>query len=151
MPKALKLFISYAHADEAMKSEMDKHLIGLKRSNKIAFWQDRMLIGGDSWNDTIRKELMEADIILLLISIDFLNSQYIWDKELAVALQRHDQGSARVIPIILRKCDWQDMPFAKLQALPTGAMPVTDFEDKDAAYTNIAKEISRVVNFLIEK
>ena len=70
MPKALKLFISYAHADEAMKSEMDKHLIGLKRSNKIAVWQDRMLIGGDSWNDTIRKELMEADIILLLIRVD---------------------------------------------------------------------------------
>lgn len=148
MTRKLKVFISYAHEDEGMKNELDKHLISLKRSEKIDVWQDRMLMAGTEWDGTIKKELEEADIILLLVSVDFISSQYIWDKELQTALQKHENGTARVIPIILRECDWQDMPFAKLQALPTGAEPVSLFVNKDQAYTNIAKEIARVAGFL---
>jgi hypothetical protein len=151
MTRKLKIFISYAHEDEAMKNDLDKHLISLKRSDKIDVWQDRMLMAGTEWDSTIKKELEEADIILLLISVDFISSQYIWDKELKTALQKHENGTARIIPVILRECDWQDMPFAKLQALPTGAEPVSRFPDKDQAYTNIAKEIARVADFLASK
>jgi len=151
MTRKLKAFISYAHEDEAMKNDLDKHLISLKRSDKIDVWQDRMLMAGTEWDSTIKKELEEADMILLLISVDFISSQYIWDKELKTALQKHENGTARIIPVILRECDWHDMPFAKLQALPTGAEPVTRFPDKDQAYTNIAKEIARVADFLISK
>ncbi|MGC4233623.1 MAG: toll/interleukin-1 receptor domain-containing protein [Niabella sp.] len=151
MTRKLKIFISYAHEDEAMKNDLDKHLISLKRSDKIDVWQDRILMAGTEWDSTIKKELEEADIILLLISVDFISSQYIWDKELKTALQKHENGTARIIPVILRECDWKDMPFAKLQALPTGAEPVSRFPDKDQAYTNIAKEIARVADFLASK
>jgi len=152
MPKTqLKIFLSYSHEDEPMKKELDKSLIMLKRSGKIAVWQDRLLIAGQEWDATIKQELAEADIILLLISVDFNNSQYIWDKELATAMDRHARDEVRVIPIILRSCEWSDMPYAKLQALPTGAVPVNKFTDKDEAYTDIAKGIRSVVDYMLQK
>jgi hypothetical protein len=152
MPKQkLKVFLSYSHEDEKMKTELDKALIILKRNEKIDLWQDRELLGGQEWDKEIKDELAAADIILLLISVDFNNSKYIWEKELAVAMQRHERGEARVIPIILRSCEWQDMPYAKLQALPAGAMPVTHFERADDAYTNIAKGIRSVVDYMLVK
>jgi hypothetical protein len=152
MPKSkLTIFLSYAHEDEAMKQELDKSLIMLKRSGKIAVWQDRQLLAGQEWDEGIRKELAAADIILLLVSVDFNNSQYIWDKELATAMERHARGDVRVIPVILRSCEWSEMPYATLQALPTGAVPVNKFADKDEAYTNIAKGIRAVVDYMLQQ
>ena len=91
MPQKLNIFLSYAHEDEAMKTQLDKNLIMLKRNEKINIWQDRQIIAGTEWDKSIAKELAAADIILLLISVDFNNSQYIWDKELKVALERHEK------------------------------------------------------------
>ena len=149
----LKIFMSYAHEDEAMKTELDKALIMLKRSDKIEVWQDRQLMAGQEWDKTIKDEIAYADIILLLISVDFNNSQYIWDKELAVAMKRHEGGEARVIPVIFRECEWQDMPYGKLQALPTGAIPVQRFlpNRADEAYTDIARGIRKVVDYMLVK
>ena len=147
----LNLFISYSHEDEELKNLLDKHLIMLKRTNKIDVWHDRKLIGGQVWDEEIRHELSKAHIVLLLISADFNNSEYIWEKELAVALERHQQGKARVIPVILRKCEWNEMPYAKLQALPKGAKPVKEFSDMDDAFTNIAAGIRVVVDDLLSK
>ena len=108
-------------------------------------------MAGQEWDDEIRAALQAADIILLLISVDFNNSQYIWDKELKTAMERHQRNEARVIPIILRTCEWGDMPYAKLQALPTGAKPVSSFPDRDVAYTDIAKGIRQVVDYMLTK
>ena len=149
MPKKLNIFLSYAHEDEAMKIQLDRNLIMLKRSDKINVWQDRQILAGMEWDDAIAKELASADIILLLISVDFNNSQYIWDKELKIAMERQEKNEARVIPVILRTCDWADMPYAKLQALPTGAKPISSFTDKDEAYTDVAKNIRMVVDYMI--
>jgi len=143
--------MSYAHEDEAMKEELDKALIILKRSSMIELWQDRKIMAGDKWDDTIKDELAMADIILLLVSVDFNNSQYIWENELSVAMQRQQKGEARVIPVILRNCDWQSTLYGKLQALPTGATPVKQFADPDEAYTDIAKGIRGVVEYMLSK
>jgi len=148
MAKKLKIFLSYSHKDEEMKNQLDIFLVNLKRSDSIEVWQDRELAGGDEWDDKIKNELTTSDIILLLVSADFNASDYIWKKELAVAMQRHERGEARVIPVILRNCEWQDMPYAKLQALPTGGKPITVYADKDEAYTDIAKGIRKVVEFM---
>ncbi len=149
--KKVKIFLSYAHEDESMKEQLDRHLIMLKRSGKVEVWQDRKIMAGDEWDTAIKTEFDTSDIILLLISVDFNNSKYIWEKELSSALKRHESGDARVIPIILRTCEWSDMPYSKLQALPTGAKPVSTFMDKDEAYTDIAKQIRSVVNYMREK
>lgn len=151
MPKKLNIFLSYAHEDEAMKILLDKNLIMLKKSEKINVWQDRQILAGMEWDETIAKELQGADIILLLISVDFNNSQYIWDKELKIAMGRHERNEARVIPIILRTCEWSEMSYAKLQALPTGAKPITAFVDKDEAYTDVARGIRMVVDYMLTK
>jgi len=147
----LKLFISYSHEDEQLKNYLDKHLIMLKRSGKIEVWNDRQLVAGQEWDNGIKKEMQEADIILLLISADFNNSEYIWKQELAAAMERHEQGTARVVPVILRKCEWNEMPYAKLQALPKGARPVTEFADKDDAFTDIASGIRLLVDTMLLK
>ena len=95
--------------------------------------------------------MQQADIILLLISADFNNSEYIWKQELAAAMERHELGTARVVPVILRKCEWNEMPYAKLQALPNGARPVTEFADKDDAFTDIASGIRLLVDTMLLK
>jgi len=147
----LRLFISYSHEDEKMKTELDKHLIMLKRSGKVEVWNDRKLIAGQEWDSEIKNEMQLADIILLLISADFNNSEYIWKEELSHAMERHEQGTARVVPVILRKCEWSEMPYAKLQALPRGARPVSDFPDKDDAFTDIASGIRLLIDTLAAK
>ena len=150
MPKdRLKIFLSYAHEDEDMKTELDKALVMLKRNNKIDVWQDRKILAGQEWDDTINKEIESADIILLLVSVDFNNSKYIWEKELAIAMQRHQKNEARVIPVVLRACEWQAMPYGKLQALPSGGVAVKKFADSDEAYTDIAKGIRAVVDYML--
>ena len=145
------IFTSYAHEDEELKNEMDKYLKVLKRSGKINTWNDRALIAGQEWDKNIMEELSKANIILLLISVDFNASDFIWEKELAEAMKRHEEGSAFVVPIILRNCKWTDMPYAKLQALPRNAQPITEFEDRDAAFTEIATGIERLVDYILTK
>lgn len=143
-----RIFISYAHADEDLKKELDKYLKVLKRSSKVQVWNDRELIGGQEWDQTIMSELNKANIILLLISVDFNASDFIWDKELASAMQRHEEGTAHVVPIILRRCEWSSMPYAKLQALPRNATPVTEYANRDAAFTEIAVGLEKLVDHI---
>lgn len=145
------IFTSYAHEDEPLKDEMDKYLKVLKRSGKIDTWNDRALIPGQEWNKGIMDEFQKAHIILLLISVDFNASDFIWDKELALAMKRHEEGSAHVVPIILRRCKWTSLPYAKLQALPKNAKPITEFDDRDAAFTEIAEGIERLVDSIITR
>jgi len=146
-----RIFISYAHEDEDLKKELDKYLKVLKRSSKVQVWNDRELIAGQEWDQMIMSELNKANIILLLISVDFNASDFIWDKELASAMKRHEEGTAHVVPIILRRCEWRNMPYAKLQALPRNATPVTEYADRDAAFTEIAIGIEKLVDHVNAK
>jgi hypothetical protein len=138
---ALKVFISYSHADEELKDELLKHLKPLERMNLITSWNDRKLIAGDNWGQEISKSLEEADLVLVLVSIDFINSKYCYDIELDRALERHSIGDCKVVPIILRGCLWQHTPFAKLQALPRDGRPIKSWGDIDEALSNVAEGV----------
>jgi hypothetical protein len=111
----------------------------------IETWHDRMIAAGDEWKGAIDRHLEEADIILLLVSADFLASNYCWDVEMKRALERHDAREARVIPIILRSVDWQGAPFARLQCLPKDAIAVAAWANEDEAFTDIARGIRRAI------
>lgn len=137
----LSLFISYSHADEELKNQFVKHLNPLKKMGLISEWNDRKLIAGDKWAQEISKNLESADIIILLISIVFINSKYCYDIELERALERHEASEAFVVPVILRSCMWQHTPFAKLQALPKDGKAVKLWTDLDDAFANIAEGI----------
>ncbi|MEO6187506.1 MAG: toll/interleukin-1 receptor domain-containing protein [Ginsengibacter sp.] len=145
------IFISYAHLDEELKKELDKYLKVLKRSSKIESWNDRDLVPGQEWDAEIMAALAKANVILLLISIDFNASDFIWDKELASAMKRHEEGTAHVVPVILRRCDWSKMPYAKLQALPRNATPITEYENRDEGFTEVAIGIEKLVDYMNSK
>lgn len=152
MTAPLKLFFSYSHEDEAFKNKLNKHLKMLQRLNVISAWQDRDISAGSEWEEEILGNLETADIILLLVSDNFLASDYCWDKEMERALQRHDEGTARVIPIILKPVDgWYQAPFGKLQALPKDAKPISSWSNEDEAYTNIAAGIRKVAENMSKK
>lgn len=143
VPRQCKVFLSYSHRDEKLKDEFIKHLAALSRSQLISVWNDRALHGGQDWDDKIKLELAQADIILLLISADFIASEYIWKVELAYAIERHNQKKAKVIPIFLRRVFFEGMPFEHLQGYPKDAVPVTEYEDPDKAFYEITKGLAR--------
>ncbi|WP_223280006.1 GUN4 domain-containing protein [Nostoc sp. PA-18-2419] len=138
---SLQLFFSYSHKDEALRDELANHLSTLTRQGVISSWHDRKILPGEEWDRQINDNLNTADIILLLVSSDFIASSYCWDVEVTTAIERHNTGKARVIPVILRSADWSDTLFAKLQLLPNNAQPVTSWTNRDEAFTNVAQGI----------
>jgi hypothetical protein len=141
----VKLFLSYSHKDESFRSELETHLKMLQRDGLIDPWQDHKILPGDSWNTQIEDELNMAEIILLLVSADFIASDYCWEKEVETALTLHDCGQATVVPILLRPCDWQTAKFAQLQGLPTGMKPISAWDDRDQAWTNVAQALRLLI------
>jgi internalin A len=135
------LFYSYSHKDEHLRNELETHLKLLVRQQVIAPWHDRMIGAGPEWRGRISEYLEAAGIILLLVSADFINSDYCFDVEMNRALERHQAGLARVIPVIIRDVDWSSAPFGELQALPRDGNAVTLWHDRDAAWRNVAVEI----------
>ena len=113
----------------------------LKRQGVISTWHDRRLTAGEDIDKGITEELERADIILLLVSPDFLASEYCYGVEMSRALERHNAGSARVIPVILRPCEWREAPFGGLLATPIDGKAVTKYADRDDAFLEVAKAI----------
>jgi len=143
--QTIEVFFSYSHKNERMREKLETHLSALRRENVIAGWHDRKIMPGTEWKGQIDEHIETAHIILLLISADFLNSDYCYDVELKRAMARHDAGEARVVPIILRPCDWLKTPFGKLQALPRDGKPVSDFSTQDHGLNEVARGIRRIV------
>jgi len=137
----LELFFSYSHRDQALRDELARHLAILERQRVISGWHDRRIGAGNDWAGAIDAHLSSARIILLLISADFLSSDYCYDREMAQALARHDAGDARVIPVLLRAVDWHGAPFSHLQMVPSGALPVTSWANRDEAFADIVRAI----------
>jgi hypothetical protein len=148
MAEPLEIFFSYTHADEAWRKKIEISLSTLKRQKLIKGWSDRNILGGSEWEEMINSHLQTAPIILLLISPDFIASDYCYSNELDQAIKLHEARLARVIPIILRPTDWKDTPFNRLQALPRDAKPISRWADTDEALLDVAKGIRRVIEDL---
>src|SRR6266702_3567339 len=147
--RVLKLFYCYAHQDKDLRDELEHHLSTLKRLNQITTWHDREISPGNEWSNEIELQLSMTDIILLLISPDFIASDYCYSIEMQRSLEKHNAGISRVIPIIIRPVDWEETPFSKLQMLPTNILPVTSWQNRDEAYRDIAKGIRKAVQDLL--
>src|SRR5579863_1867747 len=144
----VEVFYSYAHEDEALRAELEKHLSLLRRQGVISGWHDRQIIPGTDWAQAIDGHLESAAVILLLVSADFLASDYCYGIEMQRALERQQAHEAVVIPILLRPVDWHGAPFAHLQALPTDAKPITTWRNLDEAFADVATGIRRAVEEL---
>jgi internalin A len=149
--QAVRLFYSYSHKDETLRNELETHLKLLQRQGRLETWHDRKIEAGEEWKQKIDNNLERADIILLLVSSDFIASNYCYEKEMGRALERHAQGEALVIPVIVRAVNWRIAPFAKLQALPQNGRAVTLWEDRDSAWQNVSEGIERVVEEMRKK
>lgn len=140
------LFFSYSHKDEPLRDELEVHLAMLKREGAIQAWHDRKIVAGDEIDRAIDERINGADVILVLVSPDFLASSYCYDVELKRALTRHEAGEARVIPVILRPCDWHNTPFAKLLAAPKDGKPITRWSDRDEGFLAVVRQIRQALN-----
>jgi tetratricopeptide (TPR) repeat protein len=144
--KVLKVFYSYAHRDKKLRDELAKHLSGLQRQGIITDWHDGEIRAGSEWDVQLKKHLNLSDIILLLISPDFIASDDCYCLEMMQALERHERGEAYIIPILLRSTAIQGLPFALLQFLPRDGKPIARRKDKDDAFAKIAEALRNVIN-----
>ncbi|MPV66326.1 DnaB-like helicase C-terminal domain-containing protein [Burkholderia sp. BE17] len=147
----ITVFISYSHKDERYKEALEEHLSVLQRHGKIASWSDRKISPGSSWKSEIDRNIEKADIILLLVSSSFIASGYCYEKELAVALSRQENEDAVVIPIFVRPADLSDEPLMGLQGLPKDAVSISEWENEDLAWRDVAKGIRLVVDAIQQR
>ncbi len=140
-----KVFFSYSHTDEKLRDRLEISLVMLKRQGQIEAFHDRRIPPGDEMDGSISDKLEQAEVILLLVSPEFLASNYCYDIEMQRAIERHERREARVIPVILRPCDWKHAPFSKLMATPPDGKPATQFADLDLAFQEITDSIRKAL------
>ena len=141
-----KVVFSYSHADEQLRNELEKHLSPLKRMGKIETWHDRRIEPGDIFESEIDQNFSDADIVLLLVSPDFIASNYCYEVEMSNSLQRHERGEAIVIPVILRSCAWHQLPFGKLLAATTDGKPIIKFTHIDDGFVEVVEAVSKALS-----
>jgi predicted ATP-binding protein involved in virulence len=141
----MEIFLAYSYKDKALRDELVTHLQPLHREKIITSWTERIIFPGVEWKNEIDSHVESANIILLLISVDFLASEYCYDVELLRALQRHDNREAVVVPIILRSCDWSHSPFRILNVLPTDGRAIASWASRDEAFEEVAKRLRSVI------
>lgn len=144
----IQVFYSYSHKDEELRDDLETALVLMRRQKLIEGWYDRNIDAGEELEGEIAEHLEKAHIILLLVSPAFMRSDYCYEKEMMYAMARHEARTARVIPIILRPCEWQSAPFGKLKALPKDGKPITTWSNRDEAFLDVARGIRRVVEEL---
>lgn len=147
---AMRAFISYSHHDEDHVDRLRAHLAMLEREGLVEGWHDRRILAGSDLDATIDNELASCDLFFAMVSADFLASNYCYEREMQEALRRHETGSMRVVPILLEPCDWQTSPLGKLLALPTDAVAVSEWTNRENAYFSIAQEVRKIAQSGIE-
>lgn len=147
-PRQVKLFISYSHKDERHREALESHLKVLGRAGLLDVWHDRRIDASEDWKGEIDRALDEADVVVLLVSADFLASDYCYDVELNRALERQAKGECRVVPVIIRDANWHLAPISGLQALPKDGKPITTWPNKDKAWRSVAEGLERVIRTL---
>jgi Effector-associated domain 11/TIR domain len=139
-----RMFISYSKSDRAYLDRFKSQLKPLERGGKLRTWDDTQLVPGEVWEQAIERELQAADIIVFLVSADLLNTDFIWEKELPIALARQSSQTARIVPILLRPCGWEDTEFAQFSMLPPKGKPIAAYSPEDEGWQLVYEQIKRL-------
>jgi len=145
-----KMFISYAREDFEYVERLKRFMYPLQREGLVETWSDSNLAPGQSWNDAIQKEMEEADIILYMVSVDFLNSKFINENE-RVWANKHvgDQGTI-IVPVIVRPAPWDSEDFAQYNAIPKDSRgrltPLSQWSDQDSANLALVDQLRGILN-----
>jgi endonuclease/exonuclease/phosphatase family metal-dependent hydrolase len=146
----LKIFFCYAHEDRDLRNRMHEHLELLEREGLITPWYDGRIAPGSEWSEVIQENLRSADLVVFLISKAFLESKYIAEVEMRLALELHERRSARLVPVLTEAIEGFDkLPLAKLEALPSKAQPLASWEDPVRALDDVVAGIRRAAISLI--
>lgn len=145
---APRVFLSYSHADASWRDQIEKQLRALQRQGVIEVWHDRRIEPGQDFAQLIDDHINQDEIILLLVSSDFIDSNYFYEIEMQRAMERHEAGEAVVIPVILRACNWTPLPFGKLQAVPEDGKPIKQWADPDEAMLQVAVGVGKAASRL---
>lgn len=140
-----KIFLLYSHEDEDLKEQFLKHMAILRRSQQALIWHDRDIQGGEESRKQIDAHMASANILLMLISASFIASDYCYGEQMEAAMKRHEQGTAKVVPIIIKPVDWKGTPFDKLQVLPSDMRPVSAWSNRDEAWLEVVKKIRAIL------
>jgi len=143
---AWRVFYSYSHKDEDLRDRLGTYLAPLKRQEKISEWHDRKIEPGTDWDTEINVKLNSADLILFLVSADFLASEYCFGVEVERAFVRLKRGDVTVVPVLLKPCLWEESRFSELQIIPRDAKPLTSWASIDEALKDVASEIRQMVS-----
>ncbi len=148
-----RIFCSYSHRDSELMSELTAHFAGLISIGKVSlFWSDDRMTAGMSFDAGIAAELNAANVILLLISADYISSEYCWNIEAPLAFKLHEAGSARVVSILLRDAHWRILPLSRYVVLPRNEVAVTNsgWTNRDEAFRHIVEEVERVIDEFVD-
>lgn len=141
-----KAFISYNHTDEKIVKKLHVHLANLKRDGIIEAWHDEQILPGANLDQSISSALNESGLFIAIVSPDYLNSHYCFDKEFQRALQLQSEGKIIIVPIIAEPCDWLNSAFNSMKAVPQDGKPISEWTNDNAAYLNITSELRRVLS-----
>jgi O-acetyl-ADP-ribose deacetylase (regulator of RNase III) len=147
-PATASVFVSYARADEKLRKKLGQHLSVLDDEGLTSTWHDRMIGAGSEWEGMIDDRLGRSDVILLLLTSDFIDSRYCKDIEMKVALERHARGEALVVPVLLKPVPLESLPVAKIQALPRNAKPVSEWKNRDSAFVDVTRGLRKAIQNL---
>jgi len=145
MDQRLNLLIAYAPTDAELKNEMEKQLSKLRKTKKASVWSNMNITVTNKWDEITKKKLKEADVILILISQNFLNTEPVWKEEVATVIERHSYGTALVLPVILTPFTSPAMPILTLDPLPKDGQPIASFTNREAIYNEIFNELEQSI------
>jgi hypothetical protein len=148
---AARLFISYSHADDALLERLHKHLAQLQRDGSLSGWFDREIQAGSRLDSEIGLQLEKADIFLACVSPDYIASNYCYDKELQVALERESKGDLAIVPVIFEPCEWLETPLQKFKAVPRDGKAVSEHTNPNVALLDVATELRRLASTLAQR
>lgn len=141
--KRCRVFVSYARVDERYRLRLDVHLAPLVRAGLVEVWSDRAVAAGADWERDIQHELSTADVVILLVTPDFVASSYCFEKELPEALRRNEEEGVRILPVHVKPVDLANLPFGRFQGLPTDLRPISAWQDADEAWLQVAQAVRR--------
>src|SRR4029077_7550258 len=141
----VKAFISYSHRDEPLLERLHVHLAMLRRDGGISQWYDRDIRAGGTIDREVATQLESCELFLALVSPDFLNSGYCYEKEMKRAIQRHDAGGLVIVPVILEPCDWRASPLSQFKAVPKDGKPISEWTNPNTAFLDVVTELRRLV------
>lgn len=142
-----KVFISYSHFDKDYLKDIQRHFKPFL--NQIDFWDDSKILPGKKWKDEIRQAILETKVAILLVSTDFLGSEFIATNELPPLLEAAEKEGAVILTVILKPCLFEEfVELNKFQALNPPSRPVSkmDSNEKEELFVNVVRQTKRILN-----